>query len=132
MTEKPELDSLIDAVLSAEPQRPVPRNLYGKIRERLAVLALIEAERQWLRQASAWLGILLAALAGLGAILWILKEFLNPMLFYIPGALGLWDYVVNSAVTDLPQLIAAAAVLALLPAAAVLALILSPRRRAME
>lgn len=132
MTDKPELDRLIDAALRSQPSRPVPRNLYGKIRERLAVLALIEAERQWLRQASAWVGIGLSCVAGLGAILWILKEFLNPMLFYVPGALGLWDYVVNSATTDMSQLLAAGAVLALVPVAAVLALIWSPRRRAIE
>ena len=89
-----DLDRIIDTALrTEEPMRPVPPSLYRRIRERLAVIAMIQRERLWFRYMMAAGGFLVFAVVSVAALAALFADV--PALFTrdVPGGLGYYDYL---------------------------------------
>lgn len=106
------LDDLIRSALQAEPLRPVPRDLQGKVRARLSVVAMIERERRMLRNGAAISSMLVTFAAAAMLLFWMFKACLAPVFSDLPAAMGWLDYVAFSVQNSVASIVALAVVIA--------------------
>jgi len=88
-----DLDSTIETALSTEPLRRPPAGFFGRIKRRLAVIALIQQERRSFRYSmtaggTAFLGVLTVLFLSV-----YIGSLPSRLAWYVPGGMGFLDYV---------------------------------------
>ena len=115
-----DLDATIETALSTEPLRRASPGFLGRIRQRLAMIALIQRERSRFRHSmtagsATFVGILTAVilLAYVGGIP-------SRLAWYVPGGMGFLDYVKTQLFLSMRMLAALVALGAAIPLGAML------------
>ena len=114
---KPPIDDVIEQALRNEPLQTVPPRLFGRIRARLVVAAMIEQERRQFRQSVAASGVVVLGVFAAGVCLAAAPELVERPLGDIPGALGLFDYAGSFSPCSLIRVAGLAVVAATIPIA---------------
>lgn len=86
-------DRLAEPALPVESPPRVPRRLFRRIKERLAVIRLIQQERRRFRYSVAAATGLIAGLVGAALLLALVTGYSSGLLGGTPGGLGYFDYV---------------------------------------
>jgi len=89
-------ERLIDATLRAEPFRAVSQGFGRSVRRRLAIVALIEQERQRFRTFLAAGGIFLVGIFSVAIFVFTFADLPGILMRTIPGVMGYYDYVAAS------------------------------------
>jgi hypothetical protein len=126
-SEIPEIDPLVDSSLDDPPPRPVPRALLGRIRERLAIVALIDQARRRFRLGLATGILILVIVLSGGSLVAFFADLRGALARSIPGGMGYYDYLTSQILISLPRVLAALAGLTVLTVAVSM---LSARRHA--
>jgi hypothetical protein len=128
-SERQDFDTAIESVLREEALRPVPPTLARRVKQRIALLTLIQREQSRFRYAlSAGVGVFAAVLIA-GVALALLTGIPTRLVGDVPGAMGYWDYVKIEVVLSLPLVLGVVAILFALPAGAILVTALWPSRK---
>lgn len=97
-------DAAIETALRSEPMRRVSSGFFGRMRQRLAIVALIKREERWFRQNATAAGVfLLAVLVVLG--LAYVASIPSRLAWYVPGGMGIIDYLKSEMFLSMPVLV---------------------------
>lgn len=131
-SEHQDFDTAIERVLREEALRPVPPTLARRVKQRIALLALIQREQSRFRYAlSAGVGVFAAMLvAGLALVL--LTGIPTRLVGDVPGAMGFWDYAKIEVLLSLPLILGVLAVLLVLPIGVMVVTALWPSRKSAD
>jgi hypothetical protein len=131
-SKRQDFDMAIERVLRGEALRPVPPTLARRIKQRIALLALIHREQSRFRHAlAAGIGILATVLTT-GVAVALLTGIPTRLVGDVPGAMGYWDYVKIEVLLSLPLVLGILAILFALPVGAMLVTALWPSRKSAD
>jgi len=127
-----DLDAAIETALSTEPLRRVSPGFFGRIRQRLAMIALIQQERSRFRHSmtaggATFVGILTAVI-----LLAYIGSIPSRLAWYVPGGMGFLDYVKTQLFLSMRMFVAVIALGAAVPLGGVLFSLLRPHLRSSD
>jgi len=94
-----ETETLIDKALREEPLRAATHGFARRLKSRLAIIALIEQERQRFGHFMATGGVLLGGTLGAVTLLFLFADLPGVLMRGIPGVMGYYDYFTTSMMT---------------------------------
>ena len=104
-SENRDLDATIETALSTEPLRPVSPGFFGRVRQRLALVAMIRQEQRRFRQYAVGFGAAVLAAFG-GLLLAYIASIPSRLAWYVPGGMGFVDYVNTQLLLSMWMLVA--------------------------
>jgi hypothetical protein len=124
-----DLDATIEAALSTEPLRRVSPGFFGRIKQRLAMIALIQRERSRFRHSMTAGGATFAGILTVVMLVTYIGSIPSRLAWYVPGGMGFLDYVRTQLLLSIPMLVALVALCAAIPLGGVLFSLFRPRLR---
>ena len=124
-----DLDATIETALSTEPLRRASPGFLGRIRQRLAMIALIQQERSRFRHSMTAGGATFVVILTVVILLAYVGSIPSRLAWYVPGGMGFLDYVKTELFLSMRMLAALVALGAAIPLGSVLFSFLRPHLR---